>query len=311
VIHVGWNDSELADHTGRTVVITGASAGLGQALATKFAQLGADVVLAVRNVSKGEQTADRIRSASPGALIRVLEVDLASLASIHSFGAEFVGSFDRLDLLINNAGVYGNTTDTTAEGFGLMMGVGHLGHFALTGAAIDRLIDTPDSRIVTVSSSVYRRGGIALDRFHTPEAGAKGAYGNVKLANMLFMLELQRRLPAGSSTFSVAAGPGGTKTDGMRTGIASIPFAPLRWMADAVTNAIMLTPEQGILPVLRAATDPDAAGGDYFTPSGFMSMRGEPEATPPKGTATDAQLARDLWERSVELTGVAYEGLER
>ena len=114
----------------------------------------------------------------------------------------------------------------------------------------------------------------------------------------------QRWLRAGSSTISVAAGPGGTKTDGMRTGIASIPFAPMRWMADAVTNAIMLSPEQGILPVLRAATDPDAAGGGYFTPSGCMSMRGAPEATPPKGDATDAQLARDLWESSVELTGV-------
>ena len=193
----------------------------------------------------------------------------------------------------------------------LRMGVGHLGHFALTGAVIDLLIDTPDSRIVTVSSSVYRRGNIDLDWFHTPEAGAKGAYPNVKLANMLFMAELQRRLPAGASTISVAAGPPGTKTDGMQTGIASIPIPPLRWVADTVTDAIMLSPEQGIEPVVRAATDPDAAGGEYFTPGGFMSMRGEPEATPPKGNATDAQLARDLWERSVELTGAAYEGLER
>ena len=309
--HVGWNGSELADHTGRTVGITGASAGLGAALTSRFAGLGADVVLAVRNLAKGERIAERTRSAHPDASLRVLEVDLADLASIRSFGAEFVGSFDRLDLLINNAGVYGNTTDTTADGFGLMMGVGHLGHFALTGAVIDLLIDTPDSRIVTVSSSVYSRGNIDLDRFHTPEAGAKGAYPNVKLANMLFMAELQRRLPAGASTISVAAGPPGTKTDGMQTGIASIPIPPLRWVADTVTDAIMLSPEQGIEPVVRAATDPDASGGEYFTPSGFMSMRGEPEATPLKGNATDAQLARDLWERSVELTGVAYEGLGR
>lgn len=299
------------DQRGRTVVITGASAGLGAAMTSRFGRLGADVVLAVRNVAKGEKAAHRVRSTHPDASLRVMELDLADLASVRSFADAFTASHERLDVLVNNAGVYGNSTDATVDGFGMVMGVGHLGHFALTGLLLDRLLDTPESRVVTVSSSIHKKGAIDLDRFHTPEAGAKGSYPNVKLANMLFMAELQRRLPTGTSTTSVAAGPPGTKTDGMATGIAAIPIPPLRWLADAVTNAIMLSPDQGIEPVVRAATDPTASGGEYYAPAGLMGMRGDPEATRPEGVAADADLARGLWERSVGLTGVAYDALER
>lgn len=169
----------------------------------------------------------------------------------------------------------------------------------------------PQSRVVTLSSGIHSSGQIDLENFHTVEAAQKGAYGNSKLANMLFMLELQRKLDLiNADTISVAAGPGPTKTDGAQNGIQSISNRFLRGAADALTDVIMLTSEEGATPVLRAATEPQAKGGEYYTLGGFMSMRGNPVAKEPAKSANDPALAKGLWQRSAELTGVEYSALQ-
>ena len=299
---------------GKTCVVTGASAGIGIQVARMFSERGSRVVMAIRNVEKGEKVAATIRSEQPNAMIDVMELDLSSLDSVQSFSNRFLSSHDRLDILINNAGVYDNGKGlrTTQDGFALLMGVNHLGHFALTGHLLQRLLDTPKSRVVTVSSGAHSSGKIDLRNFHKTEAAKRNAYGDSKLANMLFALELQRRLALiDSNTISVAAGPGATKSDAVHAAIESISNGLLRLAADMLTNIVMEPTEMGAMPSLRAATDPEARGGDYFVPGGFLGMRGYPKAKKPAKSAQHEELARGLWQRSVELTNVAYLALSQ
>jgi len=304
-----WTLSDIPIQTGKIAIVTGASAGMGRETTRILADKGAEVVMAVRNVSKGTEVANAIRSKQADAKLHVMELDLSKLTSVHSFGAEFLQRFNHLNLIVNNAGVYGGgqNPQTTQEGFALMMGVNHLGHFALTGLLLDRLLATPQSRIVTVSSGAHGRGKIDLDSFHTIEAARRGAYGNSKLANMLFTLELQRKLESiNADTISVSVGPGPTKTDGAKAGIQSIKNPFLRRVIDGLANVLIESPEGGVMPSLRAATDPQARGGDYFGLSGFMGMRGYPTAKKPAKAADNKALAKGLWERSEELTKVKF-----
>lgn len=299
--------------TDKIAIVTGASAGIGWETTRILASKGAEVVMAVRNVTKGEAVANAIRAEHADAKLHVMALDLSKLGSVRSFAAEFLDSFERLDVLINNAGIYdnGKGLKTTEDGFALMMGVNHLGHFALTRLLLERLLSTPHSRVVTVSSGVHRGGKIDLDNFHTVEAAKGGAYGNSKLANMLFMLELQRRLTLiNANTISVGVSPGPTKTDGAQQGIQSISNRFIRGAANSFTDLIMLTSEEGALPVLRAATDPQVKGGEYYSPGGFMSMRGAPGVKTPAQSAKNPALAQGLWERSAELTAVSYDLLQ-
>ncbi|MEM7802367.1 MAG: SDR family NAD(P)-dependent oxidoreductase, partial [Chloroflexota bacterium] len=189
-----WTPSNIPFQRDTLFVITGANAGLGLATARALSAKGGEIVMAVRNLDKGEKAADAIRAEQPNAKLHVMALDLSRLESIRAFANAFLASFDKLNVLINNAGIYESGIKRTAEGFALMMGVNHLGHFALTGLLLDRLLTTPHSRVVTLSSGAYRSGKLDLDNFHTIEAAASGAYGKSKLANMLFMRELQRRL---------------------------------------------------------------------------------------------------------------------
>ncbi|MEM7335719.1 MAG: SDR family NAD(P)-dependent oxidoreductase [Chloroflexota bacterium] len=224
-----WTTSDILSQTGKVVVITGASAGIGRATTKILASKGADIVLAVRNVTKGERVADAIRAQHPNAKLHVLALDLSSLNLVSAFSAEFQAKFDRLDVLINNAGIYDGGDKKTTEGFALQMGVNHLGHFALTGQLLEQLLDTQNSRVVTVGSGAYRSGKLDLNTFHSVAAASKGGYGNSKLANMLFTLELQRKLlDMNTNTISVAAGPGATKSDGAKDGIQKISNRYLR-----------------------------------------------------------------------------------
>jgi len=304
-----WTSSDIPMQTGKIAIITGANAGMGREATRMLAKKGTEVVMAVRNVSKGTEVANAICSELAEAKLHVMELDLSKLTSVHSFATEFLQRFNHLDLILNNAGIYGGgqSPKTTEEGFALMMGVNHLGHFALTGLLLDRLLSTPQSRIVTVSSGAHGGGKIDLDSFQTVEAAKRGAYGNSKLANMLFTLELQRKLESiDADTISVSAGPGPTKTDGAKAGIQSIPNSFLRRVVEGLTDVFLESPEGGVMPSLRAATDPKARGGDYFGLSGFKGMRGYPIAQKPAKAADNEVLAKGLWKRSEELTKVKY-----
>jgi NAD(P)-dependent dehydrogenase (short-subunit alcohol dehydrogenase family) len=293
-----WTIADIPDQTGRTAVVTGANTGVGYQTAAALAAKGANVVLAVRNLDKGRAAADLITSAHLGASVAVQQLDLASLDSIRAAAGELRSKHDSIDLLINNAGVMTRTRSTTKDGFELQFGTNHLGHFALTGLLVDRILAAPGSRIVTVSSPGHRyiRNGIRFDDLqwqHTFRPLA--AYGQSKLANLMFTYELQRRL-LGTSTIAVAAHPGGTKTD-------IVHNAPplVRLIGPLFQSAAM-----GALPSLRAATDPGVLGGQYYGPGDFGEQRGYPKVVTSRARSYDIASQHRLWAISEELTGVVF-----
>jgi NAD(P)-dependent dehydrogenase (short-subunit alcohol dehydrogenase family) len=259
-----WTTADIPDQTGRTAVVTGANTGLGFETAAALAARGAHVVLAVRNLDKGKEAIQKIEARigadSPGAALTLQELDLTSLDSIRAAADQLRSHHDRIDLLINNAGVMYTPRSTTKDGFELQFGTNHLGHFALTGLLLDHLLPVPDSRVVTVSSVGHRiRAAIHFDDLQWERSYSRvGAYGQAKHANLLFTYELQRRLAPRGTTIAAAAHPGGSNTELMR----NMP-APLRVAAAAVAP-LFQGADMGALPTLRAATDPGVLGGQYF-----------------------------------------------
>ncbi|WP_225653494.1 SDR family NAD(P)-dependent oxidoreductase [Streptomyces pseudogriseolus] len=293
-----WDERNIPDQHGRVAVVTGANTGLGFETARMLAERGARVVLAVRDVEKGKQAAARIAGD-----VGVQALDLASLDSIRSAAADLRALHPRIDLLINNAGVMYPPKRTTADGFELQFGTNHLGHFALTGLLLDRLLDVPGSRVVTVSSAGHRiRAAIHFDDLHWERSYSRvGAYGQSKLANLMFTYELQRRLPQHGTTVAVAAHPGVSNTELLRDSPAAFRL-PITWLAPLITqNATM-----GALPTLRAATGPDVRGGQYYGPSGFQEVRGHPTLVQSSRDSHDRAVQQRLWTVSEELTGVTF-----
>ena len=297
-----WTTADIPDQTGRTAIITGANTGLGYETAVALAGQGARVVLAVRNLDKGKQAATRIAEAHPGATVELQELDLTSLASIRAAAEQLRADHDRIDLLINNAGVMWTPKSTTADGFELQFGTNHLGHFALTGLLLDRLLPVPGSRVVTVSSIGHRlRAAIHFDDLQWEHSYNRvGAYGQSKLANLLFTYELQRRLAPRGTTAAVAAHPGGSRTELTR----NVPR--LVAAVNAVLEPLYQGADRGALPTLRAATDPGVHGGQYYGPGGIGELRGYPKVVPSSDQSHDVKLQRRLWEVSADLTGVVY-----
>jgi NAD(P)-dependent dehydrogenase (short-subunit alcohol dehydrogenase family) len=297
-----WTTSDIPDQSGRTAVVTGANTGLGFQTASALAARGAQVVLAVRNLDKGKDAVQKITAASPGAVVTLQELDLSSLTSVRAAADELRSKHDAIDLLINNAGVMYTPKSMTEDGFELQFGTNHLGHFALTGLLLDRLLPTQGSRVVTVSSIGHRiRAAIHFDDLQWGRSYSRvGAYGQSKLANLLFTYELQRRLAPRGTTIAAAAHPGGSDTELMR----NLP-APLR-VATAAVAPLFQGADMGALPTLRAATDPRVLGGQYFGPDGLSGMRGYPKVVASSDQSHDPSLQRRLWEVSEELTGVVY-----
>jgi NAD(P)-dependent dehydrogenase (short-subunit alcohol dehydrogenase family) len=296
-----WTTSDIPDQTGRTAVVTGANTGLGFHTAAALAAHGAHVVLAVRSLDKGKEAVEKITAASPGAAVTLEELDLASLDSVRAAADQLRSKHDGIDLLINNAGVYAPKS-ITKDGFELHFGTNHLGHFALTGLLLDRLLPAPGSRVVTVSSVAHRVGAaIHFDDLQWERSYSRaGAYGQSKLANLLFTYELQRRLVPRGTTIAAAAHPGGSDTELMR----NMP-APLR-VATAAVAPLFQGAHMGALPTLRAATDPGVLGGQCFGPDGLGGLRGYPKVVASSDQSHNAALQRRLWEVSEELTGVVY-----
>ncbi len=282
----------LPDMAGRTVIVTGANSGIGRAAASALAGAGAHVVLAVRDIDKGRAAA----AGMPGET-EVRQLDLASLASVR----EFAGAWDgKLDLLINNAGVMAPPLGRTAEGFELQFATNHLGHFALTNLLLEHV----SGRVVTVASGAHRMGAIDFDdlNWERKRYSAWRAYGQSKLANLLFTSELQRRLEAaGSSVLATAAHPGYAATN--------LQFHSGRRALDLLSvlgNRLIAQDEDaGALPTLYAAVA-DVPGGSFAGPDGPMEVRGKPKLVGRSKAARDADVARRLWDASEELTGVRF-----
>ncbi len=296
-----WKLDNMPDQTGRVAIVTGANTGIGFETAAALASKNATVVMACRNRQKAEAAIEKIRERTPDAELEFIELDLASLASVERFATAFRAGRDRLDLLINNAGVMIPPLGHTEDGFELQFGCNHLGHFALTGRLLDLIEATPGGRVVNVSSMAHRQGKMDFDNLNAEKGySAMPAYGQSKLANLLFTFELQRRLEAkGSKVVATAAHPGWTGTDLQRH---SSLFRFLN-------TFFAQTPPMGALPTLRAVADPEAEGGDYFGPKGFYEMRGYPKKVGTTPAAQNELDARRLWEVSEKLTGVSFESL--
>jgi NAD(P)-dependent dehydrogenase (short-subunit alcohol dehydrogenase family) len=297
-----WTVSDIPDQTGRIAVVTGANSGLGLETTKALAASGASVVMAVRSPDRGQAAVDEIRADTPDADIELLRLDLASLESIRTAATELHDRHDRVDLLVNNAGVMYTPKQQTADGFEMQFGTNHLGHFAWTGLVIDRLLPVEGSRVVTVSSVGHRiRSRIDFDDLQAEEGYNRvSAYGRSKLSNLLFTYELQRRLAAAdTSTVALAAHPGGSDTELGR----HIPGA--RWLTP-LFRPMTQSAAMGALPTLRAATDPDAEGGQYYGPDGFMETRGDPVVVTSNERSHDVDTQRRLWAASEDLTGVTF-----
>ena len=289
---------------GRVVIITGANSGLGFAAASALAGQGAAVVLACRSAVNAEQARQNLLIRHSTADLRVAQLDVSDLASVRAFAEAALRDHPRIDVLINNAGIMATPRATSRDGFEMQLATNHLGHFALTGLLLPRLLSTPGSRVVPVASIAARSGIIDFDdlmgqRRYDPWK----AYNQSKLANLMFGRELQRRLSAvRAGTIAVVAHPGASTTNLFNTPggvfVKRIMSPLMRWMFQP--------PEQGALPILFAATDPAAAPGGYYGPRGFQEMKGLPGPAFVAEQAQDTEVARKLWDVSEQATGVHF-----
>jgi NAD(P)-dependent dehydrogenase (short-subunit alcohol dehydrogenase family) len=303
-----WTDAEIPDQHDRVVVITGANTGLGFETARMLARRGANVVLACRNEEKAAAAATRIGPlAAPGAEISTLPLDLASLASVRRAADRLLTDHPRIDLLINNAGGIRPRYGRSEDGYELTLATNHLGPFALTGLLLDRLLATPGSRIVTVSSIGHRRGTINFDDLQSEHKYRyQQAYFQSKLANLMFTYELQRRLAAAEvDTIAVAAHPGNARTEFGRDMniMVRVTMSPrLR----ILTGWLLQSPHMGALAIARAAVDPNAHGGEYYGPPGRAQFTGHPTVVESTPRSHDTPAQRRLWQESERLTGVTF-----
>ena len=293
-----WTAENIPDLSGKSAVITGANSGIGYETALALAGKGATTILACRSQSKGETAVAQIRRQFPQAPAELMPLDLADLAAVRHFAVALQERIDRLDLLINNAGVMAPPFGQTADGFELQFGVNHLGHFALTGLLLDLIKRASGSRVVTVSSLMHRRGQIDFDNLNGERGyNRAAAYGQSKLANLLFTYELQRKLDSAQiDTLSVAAHPGWAATNLQQHS------RPVNFMNRFLAQSAAM----GALPTLYAATAPDVQGGDYYGPGRRFESVGYPRKVASNGRSHDTAVATRLWAISEQLTGVEY-----
>jgi len=300
-----WTLADMPSLSRRTALVTGANSGIGLVAARALARAGARVVLAARDVSKGEAAAETI-APGPGGEVAAARLDLADLASVRELAA---ARSEPLDLLVNNAGVMALPYRTTADGFERQFGTNHLGHFALTGLLLPHLLAGSSPRVVTLSSVAHRRGQIDFDDLQSDGSYSKWrAYGQSKLAILLFAFELQRRADEqGVPLLSVAAHPGYSATNLQAAG-PRMEGSSIGERLSLLANKILAqSAERGALPTLYAATAPDLPGGAYVGPDGFGEMRGHPQLVGTTAAARDPQTAGRLWRVSEELTGVRFD----
>lgn len=306
-----WTAADMPDLSGKTIIVTGANSGIGYEAALEFARKGGSVVLACRSMDKANAAVAQIKSAAPNARIEAMQLDLASLASVRAFADAFRKNHGQLHILCNNAGVMAIPYRRTPDGFEMQMGTNHFGHFALTGLLIDLLLANEGARVVTVSSGMHRIGTIRFDDINWEHGYRKWlAYGQSKLANLLFCIELERRLEkSGAKLISVACHPGYAATNLQAAG-AKMTGSSLMESLTGVANSIFAqSAAMGALPTLYAAVSPDVRGGDYIGPQGLTEMWGYPAKTGRSKAAQDSAAAARLWQVSEQATGVTYSSL--
>jgi NAD(P)-dependent dehydrogenase (short-subunit alcohol dehydrogenase family) len=301
-----WTQNDMPDQRGKLVVVTGGNSGIGYEASLALAGANAHVILAVRNVDKGEEAAGEIRQRYPQAQVTVMALNLADLKNVRAFAESFLASHDRLDVLINNAGVMALPARKTVDGFEMQFGTNHLGHFALTGLLLPVLKKTPGARIVTVSSGVHVSGDIHFDDLQWEKKYDRwGAYAQSKLANLLFAYELQRRFTAaGVNITSVGCHPGYAATNLQTAGPQMDGSVFSAWMMKVANALFAQGRDMGALPTLFAATAVEVNGCDYIGPDG--GMRGYPQKMKSNNKSYDEALAKKLWTVSEKLTGVVY-----
>ena len=294
----------LPEQNGRIFIVTGANTGLGYENSYTLAKKGATVIMACRSLKKANKAKDSIKEEVPNADLEVMEIDLSSLDSVRNFAKAYQSKYDRLDVLINNAGVMMPPYTKTDDGYELQLEANFLGHFLLTGLLMDTLLKTANSRVVTLSSIAHKNAKINFDDLQSEKKySASDAYGQSKLACLFFAYELQRRLEkAGhNQTISTAAHPGIATTELARH-MPKLVYAILKYtVAPFLTHA----PKEGAKPTLVAAIG-EVKGGDYFGPTGFNEFKGKPGKVSSTALSKDAAIAKRLWEKSEELVGLNY-----
>ena len=306
---MAWTAADIGDLHGKVAVVTGGNSGLGYETALELAAHGAHSIIACRNPKKASSAVDRIKAARPDAKVETMALDLASLASVRSFSTALHQKVDKIDILVNNAGVMAIPRQTTADGFEMQFGTNHLGHFALTALLLDLLVASGAGRVINVSSTAHKLGRMTFDDLQREKKYGKwSAYGQSKLANLLFTSELQRRLEkAGLPVITAAAHPGYAATNlqfvGPQLEGSSFGATLTGWGNKLFGQSAAM----GALPTLYASTAPDVKGNDFFGPDGFQEMHGYPKRVSRTAAAQSVEDARKLWERSLELTGVTYD----
>ncbi|HEV2345010.1 MAG TPA: oxidoreductase [Actinocrinis sp.] len=299
-----WTADRITDQTGRTFIVTGANSGLGFETARQLAAHGGRVVLTARSESKGADAVGRIKTANPGAIVEYRLLDLADLDSVHRFAGSVQDDGIAVDVLVNNAGVMMPPRQLSPQGSESQFATNHLGHFALSGLLFGTIAQGRDPRIVTVSSTLHRNGSIHFDdltgeRSYSPTR----YYSQSKFANVLFGLELDRRLRAiRSPVRSVLAHPGYSDTNLQTSG----PTGAMRQLLKLGNRLFAQQVEMGALNQLYAAVAPGAESGKFYGPDGFAENRGYPKEVQPTASAKSEETAKRLWTLSEELTGVIW-----
>ncbi|AEE48464.1 oxidoreductase [Haliscomenobacter hydrossis] len=294
-----WNLAQYPSQQGKVAIITGANSGIGFEAALQLAKKDMMVILACRRLDAAEKAKEDILKSYPTAQVTPMKIDLSSLREVREFAENFQHHFDRLDLLINNAGIMMSPYKETEDGFENQLATNFLGHFALTGRLMQLLMNTPESRIITLSSLSYKWASINFDDLHFRKSyNKKKAYGQSKRACLVFAYELNRRLSAsGKTTISLGAHPGLSNTNLDRYFSALIrPFGIL----------FLQSPMKGALPILYAALNEELKGGEYIGPDGFQEMRGNPTIVDSDEATKDQKIANKLWKVAEEITGVQY-----
>jgi NAD(P)-dependent dehydrogenase (short-subunit alcohol dehydrogenase family) len=296
--------TKVPSQKGKFAIVTGANAGLGYETALALAELNATVIMACRNASKAEAAKQAILAKVPKADLVVMTLDLSSLKSVRAFAAAYLAKYDKLDLLINNAGIMIPPFSKTEDGFESQMGANYFGHFLLTGLLLDTLNKTPGARIVALSSIAHENGKIDFENLQSEKSYSRMvAYSQSKLACLMFAYELQRRLSkAGQKTIAVAAHPGVSNTELSR----HVPRL-LYYLVLPLAYFFTHKPRNGAMPQLMAALDSQVKGGEYYGPLGFRGMKGAPGKVESKPQAHDEAVAKKLWEVSEKLTGFHYQ----
>ena len=305
-----WTVDDIPDESGRTIVITGANSGLGLRSAEALAAKGARVLLACRNPEKAATALDSVQMLATDAPPEVVALDLADLSSVRAAAEDIAGRVDRLDMLMNNAGVMALPKRQTTDGFEMQFGTNHFGHYALTGLLLPLLLKADAPRVVTVSSQGHRMGRMRWDDFNWEQGHYSKwlAYGQSKLANLLFAFELDRRArSAGTALVSAAAHPGYAATNLSLQGAQMTGNSMAERMSAMRDRLVAQSDAMGALPQLYAVTMPDVCGGEYFGPDGLFESRGYPKRVVSNGTARREEDGRRLWEASEAATGVTYD----